>query len=108
MLLPALLQMAGLEYNSIFNTQGFLLVFGGFGDKMPDFIAKIAETVVTHTPTDSVEFERLRDLVGFHFFPRRHRADTGVVRHRVGSGCGRVRVRIQSRFFLFFILLFII
>lgn len=31
---------------------------------MPEFIDKVAEAVATYTPSDPVEFERLRDVVG--------------------------------------------
>ncbi len=55
--------MAGLGYSLDFTTRGVRLSFGGYGDKMPDFIEKVAEAVATYTPTDPVEFERLRDVV---------------------------------------------
>ncbi|CAM9553710.1 unnamed protein product [Scytosiphon promiscuus] len=56
-------RMAGLGYSLDFTTRGVRLSFGGFGDKMPDFIERVAEAVATHTPTDPVVFERLRDVV---------------------------------------------
>eukprot|EP00904_Undaria_pinnatifida_P012432 jgi/Undpi1/8319/HiC_scaffold_25.g10788.m1 len=56
-------EMAGLGYSLDFTTRGVRLSFGGFGDKMPDFINKVAEAVATFTPNDPVEFERLRDVV---------------------------------------------
>lgn len=59
------LQMAGLGYSLDFTTRGVRLSFGGFGDKMPDFIDKVAEAVASYNPTDPVEFERLRDVVSF-------------------------------------------
>lgn len=55
--------MAGLGYSLDFTTRGVRLSFGGFGDKMPDFIARIAEAIATHSPEDPQEFERLRDVV---------------------------------------------
>ena len=64
--LPVRTQMAGLGYSLDFTTRGLRLSFGGFGDKMPDFISKVAEAVATFTPSDPVEFERLRDVVGFY------------------------------------------
>lgn len=59
----SVLQVAGLGYSLDFTTRGVRLSFAGFGDKMPDFIEKVAQAVATHTPTDAVEFERLRDVV---------------------------------------------
>eukprot|EP00752_Nemacystus_decipiens_P006180 g5577.t1 len=56
-------QMAGLGYSLDFTTRGMRLSFGGYGDKMPDFIEKVAGAVATYTPIDPVEFERLRDVV---------------------------------------------
>lgn len=55
--------MAGLGYSLDFTTRGVRLSFGGFGDKMPDFIEKVAGAVATYIPSDPVEFERLRDVV---------------------------------------------
>lgn len=55
--------MAGLGYSLDFTTRGVRLSFGGFGDKMPDFMNKVAEAVATHAPSDPAEFERLRDVV---------------------------------------------
>ena len=61
--------MAGLGYSLYFTTRGVCLLFSGYNDKMPDFITKIAEALATHAPTDPVEFERLRDVVGFELVP---------------------------------------
>ncbi|CAM9471198.1 unnamed protein product [Ectocarpus sp. 8 AP-2014] len=56
-------QMAGLGYSLDFTTRGLRMSFSGFSDKMPDFIEKVAQAVATYTPSDPVEFERLRDVV---------------------------------------------
>lgn len=63
-LISFLLQMAGLSYSLSFNLRGVGLSFRGYGDKMPDLIDKVAEAAATYTPSDSVEFERLKDVVG--------------------------------------------
>lgn len=60
--------MAGLSYSLSFNARGLGLSFGGYGDKMPDLIEKVAEAAATYSPSDPVEFERLRDVVGFGLF----------------------------------------
>lgn len=59
------LQMAGLSYGVSFNTRGVGLSFEGYGDKMPALIDKVAEALATYTPSDDVEFERLKDVVGW-------------------------------------------
>ncbi|CAM9761157.1 unnamed protein product [Pylaiella littoralis] len=56
-------KVAGLGYSLDFTTRGVRLSFAGFGDKMPNFIEKVAQAVATFIPTDAVEFERLRDVV---------------------------------------------
>ncbi|CAM9539720.1 unnamed protein product [Hapterophycus canaliculatus] len=56
-------QVAGLDYSLSFNKRGLELTFRGYGDKMPEFIDKVSEAVATYTPSDSVEFERLRDVL---------------------------------------------
>ncbi|CAM9877673.1 unnamed protein product [Pylaiella littoralis] len=56
-------RMAGLSYSLSFNLRGVGLSFRGYGDKMPDLIDKVAEAAATYTPSDSVEFERLKDVV---------------------------------------------
>ncbi|CAB1100827.1 unnamed protein product [Ectocarpus sp. CCAP 1310/34] len=53
----------GLSFNLSVNSRGIGLSFRGYGNKMPEFIDKVAEAVATYTPSDPVEFERLRDVV---------------------------------------------
>ncbi|CAN0120298.1 unnamed protein product [Ectocarpus sp. 6 AP-2014] len=54
---------AGLSFNLSVNRRGIGLSFQGYGDKMPEFIDKVAEAVATYSPSDPVEFERLRDVL---------------------------------------------
>ncbi|CAN0276459.1 unnamed protein product, partial [Scytosiphon promiscuus] len=56
-------RVAGLHYDVRFNARGVTLTFGGYCDKMPGLIDKVAKAVATYNPTDPVEFERLRDVV---------------------------------------------
>eukprot|EP00611_Tribonema_gayanum_P007309 TRINITY_DN1666_c0_g1_i4.p1 TRINITY_DN1666_c0_g1~~TRINITY_DN1666_c0_g1_i4.p1 ORF type:complete len:412 (+),score=175.82 TRINITY_DN1666_c0_g1_i4:202-1437(+) len=54
---------AGLSYSLDFTTRGARLAFGGWSDRMPDFIAAVAAATAAHAPRAGPAFDRFKDVV---------------------------------------------
>jgi len=55
--------VAGLQYSCDFTQRGVRLNFGGYNDKLADFLLSVAERIKTHVPEGEDKLARYKDLI---------------------------------------------